>query len=171
MGALASAAESPYTSLQEREIKAISQEQIEGLQTGQGMGFALAAELNGYPGPKHVLELRDDLNLTADQLRRVEAVFAEMKTSAEQLGRQIVDRERELDRHFASHAIDAETLSEQVARIAELEGRLRGAHLQAHLEMVEVLSQHQITRYIELRGYEGGEHSRHHPVEGHGVDP
>ena len=31
------------------------------------MGLALAAELNGYPGPSHVLELADKLELSAEQ--------------------------------------------------------------------------------------------------------
>jgi hypothetical protein len=33
------------------------------------MGLALAAELNGYPGPIHVLELGDQLNLSSVQSR------------------------------------------------------------------------------------------------------
>jgi hypothetical protein len=49
----------PYAGQQNRTIKALSDEDIVGLLKGDGMGFAKAAELNGYPGPKHVLDLGD----------------------------------------------------------------------------------------------------------------
>lgn len=44
---------SPYAGLPAREIKALSPEEIADLAAGRGMGLALAAELNGYPGPRH----------------------------------------------------------------------------------------------------------------------
>ena len=55
---------SPYVSETSREIKALSAEDISGYLQGQGMGFAKAAELNGFPGPKHVLDLSDELELS-----------------------------------------------------------------------------------------------------------
>ena len=39
---------------------------VADLKAGRGMGLALAAELNGYPGPSHVLELADKLKLSAE---------------------------------------------------------------------------------------------------------
>lgn len=154
--------ESPYVAMTEREIKALSAEEIQGYESAQGMGFALAAELNGYPGPKHVLELRQELALTDEQVLKTEHSYQEMKTAAENLGGQIVARERELDDLFTSHRIDAENLSEKVLEIAELQGRLRAVHLEAHLEMMDVLEQQQIMHYVQLRGYHGGKHSGHH---------
>ena len=47
----------PYAGYQQRPIKALSEQQIADLRAGRGMGLALAAELNGYPGPVHVLAL------------------------------------------------------------------------------------------------------------------
>ena len=52
----------PYAGLEARSIKALSDQQIADLKAGRGMGLALAAELNGHPGPMHVLELADPLN-------------------------------------------------------------------------------------------------------------
>jgi hypothetical protein len=60
-------AQTPYAGMQSRSIKALSDQQIADLNAGRGMGLALAAELNGYPGPLHVLELADKLDLSADQ--------------------------------------------------------------------------------------------------------
>ena len=36
---------------------------------GRGFGMAFAADQNGYPGPLHVLELKERLELTAEQER------------------------------------------------------------------------------------------------------
>lgn len=166
-GILVAAPQSPYASLQEREIKALSQDEIAGLLEGRGMGLALAAELNGYPGPKHVLELGDELQLSSDELQSTEEVFAAMKRSAEDLGRRIVEAEGELDRSFANHTLDTEGLERHVARIAELRGQLRTTHLEAHLAMMEILSRDQIAEYIRLRGYHGGDHREHHPGASH----
>ena len=57
----------PYAGQDVREIKALSPERAEGLKAGAGLGYALAAELNGWPGPLHVLELADDLDLSSSQ--------------------------------------------------------------------------------------------------------
>jgi len=167
-GAVGGASQSPYSSIQGREIKALSPEQIDGYETGQGMSLALAAELNGYPGPKHVLELEAELGLTEDQLRSTETIFKEMKESAEDLGHRIVEHERKLDRLFATHVIDGDVLGSQTQQIALLQGRLRTIHLQAHLEMMEVLNEDQVARYIELRGYHADGHQGHHPGQSHG---
>lgn len=152
---------SPYAGLEQRSVKALSPEQIASYAEGRGMALALAAELNGYPGPMHVLELQEALELTATQRQSTEAVFDEMKAAAVSIGQQIVVMEEELDRMFSSHTIDAESLATQVTGIAELQGRLRVIHLQAHLRMMDVLSEEQIRRYAMQRGYRGS-HDRHH---------
>jgi len=64
------AAQSPYAGMQARPIKALSAEQIADLKAGRGLSLALAAELNGYHGLRHVLELGEQLWL-ADQQRAV----------------------------------------------------------------------------------------------------
>jgi hypothetical protein len=61
--------------MQTRPIKALSEQQVADLQAGRGMGLALPAELNGYPGPAHVLELADKLGLSADQRASVHPSF------------------------------------------------------------------------------------------------
>jgi Spy/CpxP family protein refolding chaperone len=153
---------SPYAGLESREIKALSADEIAAYESGLGMGLAMAAELNGYPGPKHVLELQETLELDAAQLERTRAVFEQMRASAVDLGRQIVELERQLDRAFAETSIDGERLQELVTSIAERQGRLRLTNLGAHLQMMEILGPEQIHRYFGQRGYHGrGEHRGH----------
>jgi hypothetical protein len=64
---LADAPSAPYSGQQTRSIKALSSEDIAALLKGEGMGMAKAAELNGYPGPVHVLTLAKELKLTESQ--------------------------------------------------------------------------------------------------------
>lgn len=75
-------AQTPYAGMQSRPIKALSEQQVADLGAGRGMGLALAAELNGYPGPSHVLELAEKLELSADQRASIQRLFDSMKAEA-----------------------------------------------------------------------------------------
>src|SRR3954451_7549818 len=86
----AASAQIPYAGMQSRSIKALSEQQLADLGAGRGMGLALAAELNGYPGPSHVLELADKLELTADQRARIKLLFDSMKAEAIPLGTKLI---------------------------------------------------------------------------------
>lgn len=145
--------DSPYAGMETRDIKALSDTDIEGLLSGAGMGYAMAAELNEFPGPKHVLELADELQLTDEQREQTEALFAAMQSEAIAFGRQLINLEQELDEAFASGEVDDENITAMTARIASVEGLLRAAHLKAHLKMTPMLTMHQRHMYQELRGY------------------
>jgi Spy/CpxP family protein refolding chaperone len=163
--ALSLHAQSPYSGQQTREIKALSQSEIEGYLSGKGMGLAKAAELNSYPGPKHVLDLADQLELNRDQLAQTQDLFNTMKSEASALGIQLIDKERELDQLYSNHTIDGEQLKLLVADIGELQSGIRYVHLQVHLEQRQLLSKHQTKLYNKLRGYhlnDGEKHSHHH---------
>jgi Spy/CpxP family protein refolding chaperone len=155
-------AASPYAGQEERDIKALSAQEVADYLTGKGMGFAKAAELNGYAGPKHVLELADELALSAEQRTRTQALFDSMQTKAIALGRRLVDEERKLDRLFASAAVTQAVLQDTVARIGALQADVRTAHLEAHLAQAKILTPEQRNRYIHLRGYHStAEHHAH----------
>jgi hypothetical protein len=97
----------PYAGLEQCEIKALSEQQMANLRAGRGFGLALAAELNGYPGPLHVLELADRLRLTPEQKYRVQRLFESMKGEAIAAGENLIASERELDQLFATHTMAA----------------------------------------------------------------
>jgi Spy/CpxP family protein refolding chaperone len=153
---------SPYAGLQMRVLKALSEAQIADLRGGRGMTLALAAELNGYPGPLHVIELADALALTADQRVRMQALYEPMKAEAVALGERLIAQEGELDRQFASRAVTQPILRAATAQIAETQAELRAAHLRYHLLTAEVLTADQMQRYAQLRGYENAAASRQH---------
>jgi len=146
-------APSPYVGQEGREIKALSSQEIADYLAGKGMGLAKAAELNGYPGPAHVLELAVQLELTAEQRAQTAALFQSMQWRAIALGKALVEEERTLDQHFASRSINATILASVLARIGSLQGQLRQVHLEAHLEQTALLTPQQIAKYLQLRGY------------------
>lgn len=156
-------AETPYAGMQTRSIKALSEQQVNDLGAGRGMGLALAAELNGYPGPSHVLELADKLELSADQRTKVQRLFDSMKAEAIPLGSRLIEQEANLDAQFAHHTVTPESLKESTAAIAETQGVLRETHLKYHLLTGEILTPPQMLAYAELRGYGAGhQHQQHH---------
>lgn len=155
---------SPYAGQQTRAIKALSDADVAGLRKGEGMAMAKSAELNGYPGPLHVLALASELRLTSDQTQKTTAIRERMSADAKALGAQIITREQELDRLFAQGEITPERLAAETAAIAELQGRLRAVHLAAHLEMRALLTPEQLAGYTQLRGYaDPSAPAHHHP--------
>jgi len=152
----AAAQERPYAGLQSRPIKALSEQQIADLKTGRGMSLALAAELNGYPGPAHVLELADRLGLSGEQRTRVQALFDGMKSEAIPIGERLIELETALDRQFADRAATPASLSAALTSIGETQAALRNAHLKYHLMTLPLLTPAQTERYAELRGYRAG---------------
>ena len=157
---------SPYAGQTARDIKALSPEDVQAYLAGKGMGLAKAAELNGFAGPAHVLELAQPLALTDEQRRRTEALFAAMESRAQALGRALVEDERKLAHLFASRTVTHEALNRSLLEIGTLQARLRATHLEAHLAQVQILSAEQNARDATLRGYGAaaghGEHARPH---------
>ncbi len=155
---------SPYMGQEQREIKAMSAERQVALLAGSGLGYAKAAELNGYPGPKHVIELADMLQLSPDQLAATQAIFDHMSSEAKLLGAALIAAEQALDEAFAQQTIAEDKLRVLTNKIAMLEGKLRSVHLEAHLAQVDVLTEQQLAQYPVLRGYghSGVDHKHHH---------
>ena len=119
------------------------------------MGFAKVAELNHYPGPRHVLDLADKLGLSDEQRRRTQAIFDQMSAEAVRLGRQLIEEERVLDSRFLEGSILEPELSQRVSSIAAIQGSFRTAHLRAHLLQRDLMTPDQIRQYDSFRGYEG----------------
>jgi Spy/CpxP family protein refolding chaperone len=153
------AAAPPYAGQQTRAVASLSDEDVQGFLDGRGMGLAKSAELNGHPGPMHVLELAQELRLTAEQRERVKAAFDRMKAKARQLGEAYVRAERAVDQAFKSGTADAAEVAARVAEANRLLGEVRLAHLAAHIEITPLLTTEQRARYAELRGY--GTHAGH----------
>jgi hypothetical protein len=157
----------PYAGEQQRSIKALDEGDVAALRQGQGMGLAKAAELNGYPGPMHTLELAEPLQLSAEQRAATRRLMDEHKARARQLGEQVVEAEAALDRLFAERQATPERVSQATQRIASLQAQLRAEHLNTHLAQTALMSPAQARRYADLRGYTAGEPSAQ-GRQGHG---
>lgn len=158
---IAFATTQPYAGQDGREITSLSEEDIDALLNGEGFGFAKPAELNGYPGPAHILELADELELTAEQVDAVQVIFDAMNAEARALGADLVAAEAALDAAFEDGTITAVSLEALTDEAAAIEAKLRATHLAAHLEATPLLTRHQRMTYNTLRGYGGGGHSGH----------
>lgn len=154
---------SAYRELLDSEIRGMDDQTIEDYLTGKGMGMALPAELNGYPGPRHVLELADELDLTPEQTAQTQDLFNEMEPQAISLGTQILAAEAALEEAFRGQTVDETNLEAQLQAIGALEAQLRYVHLRTHLATLEILSPHQIMLYNSLRGYDDmpANHNQH----------
>ena len=141
------------TDNQGQHTSSLSPDDITGLQEGRGMGMAKPAELNGYPGPLHVLELADALGLTMDQRMETQRLREAMLAEAQPLGAQIVEQERRLDMMFVQQHADQEMIEAVTAEIGLLRAQLRAVHLIAHVGMYGTMTSGQRTLYASLRGY------------------
>lgn len=147
----------PYAGQQTREVASLSAKEQDDLLAGRGMGLAKSAELNGHPGPLHVLELADALSLTPEQRQAVQAAFERMKAKAQALGEAYIAAEKAVDATFKSGAANAAEVAARVAEANRLLGEVRLAHLQAHVEITPLLTPEQRARYAALRGYTAGD--------------
>jgi Spy/CpxP family protein refolding chaperone len=163
-------AASPYAGEEARAISSLSAGDVADLLAGKGWGFAKPAELNGYPGPLHVLQLDEKLKLTPEQRAQIQAIFDRMAAGARETGAKFVEAERALDAAFRSAAIDEVTLAERVAAAEALRAELRRIHLAAHLETTPILTPEQRHAYVMLRGYSSDPmpgHGQHHAPKAH----
>ena len=125
----------------------------DGLEKTEGLGMAMAAEMNGYPGPKHVLELKDSLNLSQEQIKHVQTFFEDMRQEALALGKAIISAEENLNDAFRSGRMTEDSLRVQSTEIGKLRGQLRAVHLGAHLRTKVMLTELQLDNYMRLRGH------------------
>jgi len=157
---------SEYAGQEKRHIKSLSKSDIAQLRAGAGWGLAKAAELNGVPGPLHLLEMREQIGLSALQIEAIEVLYQQMRQDAMALGEQLIEKELQLERRFLGDIPNAEELKQLLVDIGKTRAELRYVHLAAHLATPDILSEHQIHQYNRLRGYGAGDPCESVP-EGH----
>ena len=154
-GQAAGTGTSPYAGEETRLIKSLSPEDIEELR------------LNGLPGPFHLLELKDQIPLTPEQVDAVTAIHERMRAAASAEGERFIAAEQALDNAFGAGTVTEESLRAMLTDIERSRARLRFIHLSAHLATPKLLTEIQIARYAKLRGYHahrgGTAHGEHGP--------
>lgn len=155
---------SKYAGQETRLIKSLSPEDIAELKRGGGWGLAKAAELNGVPGPVHLLEMKDEIPLDGAQITAIQAVYNEMKSRAIGQGEKLIELEGELEKHFLARTITEPILRKSLKAIAAVKMELRYTHLATHLKTPNILTPDQITKYNTLRGYSSPDPCANAPV-------
>jgi hypothetical protein len=108
LGNAAAQSARPYAGMQARAIKALSAEQI------------------ADPGPRHVLELGEQLGLSDQQRADVQRLFEAMTAEAIPLGEKLIAQEAELDALFARGVVTATSLGAATAAQMQRYSELRG---------------------------------------------
>lgn len=144
---------SPYAGQERQAIKSLSNEDIVELERGGGWGLAKAAELNGVPGPAHLLEMRKEIGLSDAQVAKLEVIFKDMQQKAIVEGKRLIERESALENAFRAGPVSDDMLRKLLADIEAARSALRYIHLAAHLSSPPLLSAQQIQLYNKLRGY------------------
>jgi Spy/CpxP family protein refolding chaperone len=158
--------QSSYAGQEKRLIKSLSRYDIQQLRTGKGWGLAKAAELNGMPGPSHILQMKKKIGLTKKQERQVQALFNDMQEKAIPLGDELIALEAKLNNSFADKTITTSKLDQQLNSIAVVRKKLRYVHLATHLKTTKILTPNQTNEYNWLRGYHSGDPCKNIP-QGH----
>jgi Spy/CpxP family protein refolding chaperone len=134
-----------------RRVEACLREFDQVVADGRGFGLAFPADQNGYPGPLHVLELKDRLQLTSEQESRMQTLFEGMLAEAKPRAARLADAEARLRRLFADRAADDATVRAAVAEAETARAEVRLAHLLTHLRTRDLLTEAQRQTYQQLR--------------------
>jgi len=156
----------PYAGLETRDIKSLSEQDIAEIRRGGGWGLALPAELNGRPGPANLLELKDDLELSAEQVLAITEIYEAMHADAIAAGERFIAAEAALNDAFEGTDLSEDMLQDLLVEAAEARANLRFVHLSRHLETPVLLTEAQIQKYNVLRGYSSDDPCLNVP-EGH----
>lgn len=148
-------AASPYAHTRSDDLPTLTPQEVADLRSGEGMGLARPAELNHFPGPRHLLDLAADLALTETQIEDIEEIRRRMLSAAIAKGEEILTAERHLADLFASGSPTAAALERVTGHLGAMRGELQAIHLRAHIEAAALLSSEQIQAYDRLRGYGG----------------
>lgn len=144
---------SDYAGLQARTIKSLSEQDIDDILHGKAWGLALPAELNGLPGPAHLLELKEDLGLSENQISRIESIYENMRKDAIEAGKNFIAAELALSRYFEKEDLNDIDMQRLLNDAAMARARLRYVHLSRHMMTPALLTPDQVRRYAVLRGY------------------
>ena len=143
----------PGSAGQGHKVAALScAEQFEAVvREGHGFGMAFSADRNGYPGPRHILELKTELRLTGDQETKAAALMHAMLGESRPKGARLLEAERRLERLYADGVADEANVRAAVAEVERARSELRLVHLLTHLRTRDLLSREQRDAYHKIR--------------------
>ena len=114
-------------------------------------GQAQYADVNGFPAPKHLLDLAKELQLSDAQKKSLQTIYVGMRSRALELGKRIIGIEEELHQAFQEGLVSEKSVRDDTEQIGKLRGRLRAVYLNANMKAKDVLTNAQIESYKKLR--------------------
>ena len=123
----------------------------ENVRDGRGFGMAFVADQQGYPGPLHVLELKDRLRLSRDQEAKAEVLLAAMFAESRPKSARLLDAEAKLRRLFAGSRPNEAAVRTAVGEVETARADVRLVHLLFHVKMADALTDEQRRVYQEAR--------------------
>lgn len=123
----------------------------ETVRDGRGFGLAFVADQAGFPGPLHVLELKDRLRLSANQEAATRALLEQMYAASRPKSARLLDAEARLAKLFATGRPDEATVKKAVDEVETARADVRMVHLAFHLKMRDALTDEQRRLYHDAR--------------------
>ncbi|MEO1019553.1 MAG: hypothetical protein AAFY56_17970, partial [Pseudomonadota bacterium] len=114
------------------------------------------------------LELGVELGLSLEQRNLIQGIYEEMQVEALDAGLAFIAAEQALDEGFRAGDLSNESLLALINAAEAKRAELRFIHLSRHLQTIDYLSEDQVSRYAELRGYRDDLCDR--VPEGHNVE-
>lgn len=133
-------------------LSGVSEQEKEALLKGGGLGAGMIAMMNGYPGPKHVLEMGDELELTDAQRESIGTIYGKVKAESVKYGTELVEKDEALAAMFTSGSVDTGDVEKLAREIGELQGRVRAEHLNAHVKTYDALTPAQREKLSSMQG-------------------
>jgi len=117
---------------------------------GKPAGETAYAVFVGYPTRERLLEFKEQLGLTRDQLRKMDAITRDEPVALKVKGEEIVEAEDALLKLMQTGTANERTVRTHVEKIGKLRADLRFMQLQVFLRLKALLTPNQAERYKEL---------------------
>ena len=146
-------AQSPADSviIKKSTLKTLTDEEYTALLNGKDLyHMSLAAELNHYPSPEKALKYKKELDLSPQQLAKLNPIVKELRRKILEMGLIIIRNERTLDSIFKYNRLDNGSLIFYANRYGLYQGELRNTILQACLVTKSLLTPQQVRKIESL---------------------
>ncbi|ASU36236.1 hypothetical protein MuYL_4351 [Mucilaginibacter xinganensis] len=137
--------------IKKSSVKTLTDEEYTALLNGKDLyHMSLAAELNHYPSPQKALQYKKELDLSPQQLTKLNAVVKELRRKTLEMGLIIIRNERTLDSIFKYNKLDNGSLIFYANRYGLYQGELRNVILQSYLVTKNLLTPQQLRKIESL---------------------
>lgn len=136
---------------QKSPLQHLSAEQYQAYQQGTDVwGMGLVANLNHYPSPQQILDLKKELSIDKQQEVALVDILSKLNFKVKEMGTFIIKNERMMDSLFRLKKVNDGLLIYYTNRYGLYQGELRNAILQAHLKTKTLLKSSQLRKYERL---------------------